>query len=195
MERIVKLISILFLLTSVSQAIEVIKAQPVINHSNIVIKPQTLAPPSHPVQTTPSINYVPKVNVTTVSVVNNASPNISAQSIKPAVNNQISPVEPQKVFFQQCTKIFPTDNERLFYLAIASINANKFKIDEIQSKSGYILFSVVKKQFLLSTATVDKKNAIIKITPTNNNYYFPVGIVTNIFKYIDLNIDVPVTKI
>lgn len=194
MERIIKLICIFVLITSVSRAAEVIKAQPVSN-SNIVIKPQIVAPPSHPVQTTPSVNYVPKVNVQTTSAVSNAKPNISAHQTTPAVNNQVSPIEPQYVSFHQCTKIFPTDTEKLFYLAIASINANKFKIDEIQSKSGYILFTVVKKQFLLSIATVDKKNAIVKITPTNNNYYFPVGIVTNIFKYIELNIDTPVSKI
>lgn len=135
--------------------------------------------------------------------------------IKPAVNQQLNlnrtnnttkPVStqttaqnpaviPQNISFQKCTKIFPVDSEKLFYLAIASINANKFTINEIQSKSGYVLFSVVQKQFLLSVANVDKKNAIVKITPANNNYYFPEGIVTNIFKYIDLNTDTEITKI
>lgn len=135
--------------------------------------------------------------------------------IKPAVNQQLNlnqtintvkPVStqtssqnpaviPQNISFQKCTKIFPVDSEKLFYLAIASINANRFTINEIQSKSGYVLFSVLQKQFLLSVATVDKKNAIVKITPANNNYYFPEGIVTNIFKYIDLNTDKEILKI
>ena len=34
----------------------------------------------------------------------------------------------------------------------------------------------------------DEKNAILKITPCNNIYKFPPGIVTNTFKYIDLNL-------
>ena len=57
-------------------------------------------------------------------------------------------VTPQNVDFEYCNKIFNINAERLFYLTIASINANKFKIDEIQSKSGYILFTAADKQFL-----------------------------------------------
>jgi len=124
--------------------------------------------------------------------------NQSTNNIKPVASQSItqnSAVIPQVISFQKCTKIFPIDSEKLFYLAISSINANKFTINEIQSKSGYVLFSVLQKQFLLSVASVDKKNAIVKITPANNNYYFPEGIVTNIFKYIDLNTDIVISKI
>lgn len=124
--------------------------------------------------------------------------NQSTNTIKPTANQSVTQnpaVIPQMISFQKCTKIFPIDSEKLFFLALSSINANKFTIDEIQSKSGYILFSVLKKQFLLSVANVDKKNAIVKITPANNNYYFPEGIVSNIFKYIDLNTDIEITKI
>jgi len=148
-------------------------------------------------------------------IINPVTNTIQSPVIKPAVNQQsslnqttnvVKPVStqtsvqnpaviPQNISFQKCTKIFPVDSEKLFYLAIASINANRFTINEIQSKSGYVLFSVLQKQFLLSVANVDKKNAIVKITPANNNYYFPEGIVTNIFKYIDLNTDKEVLKI
>ena len=212
MARTVKILSILLifcLMVSVGYAAEVIKAEPIFS-SAPVIKPHIVEPPSKPVQTlTPSVNYVPKVNQSTnVPVVKNATLNISAPkttqtlnyttttvSSTPVTTQQVSQTTPQMISFQHCTKIFPTDTEKLFYLAVASINANKFTIDELQSKSGYILFSVVKKQFLLSVATIDKKNAIIKITPSNNNYFFPAGIVNNIFKYIDLNLDTEITKI
>lgn len=210
MARTVKLLSlflIFFLTASVGYSAEVIKAEPIFSTAP-VIKPHIVEPPSKPVQTlTPSVNYVPKVNQgTNVPVVKNATLNISApkttpqslpqQTTIPVTNvTNISEVTPQMVSFQNCTKIFPSDTEKLFYLAVASISANKFTIDEMQTKSGYVLFSVVKKQFLLSVATVDKKNAIVKITPANNNYYFPIGIVNNIFKYIDLNINSEVTKI
>lgn len=207
--RILGILLIFCLMTSVGYSAEVIKAEPIFS-SAPVIKPHIVEPPSKPVQTvTPSINYVPKMNQTTnAPVVKNATLNISAPkttqnlnytttsvSPTPVATQQVSQTTPQMISFQNCTKIFPTDTEKLFYLAVASISANKFTIDEVQSKSGYILFSVVKKQFLLSVATVDKKNAIIKITPANNNYYFPAGIVSNIFKYIDLNINSEITKI
>ena len=51
----------------------------------------------------------------------------------------------QNVHFENCYKVFNTDNVSLFYLTIAAINANRFTIDEIQSKSGYILFTAVNK--------------------------------------------------
>lgn len=96
-------------------------------------------------------------------------------------------VTPQNVDFEYCNKIFNINVERLFYLTIASINANKFKIDEIQSKSGYILFTAADKQFLANVASLDDKRAILKVTPADNIYHFPLGVVVNLFKYIELN--------
>ena len=93
----------------------------------------------------------------------------------------------QDVPFEQCTKIFDIDAENLYYLTIASVNANRFKIEELQSKTGYILFNAVNKDFLASVIRIDSKKSILKVTPANNVYYFPPGIVLNLFKYIDLN--------
>ena len=188
---------------------------------NITTSPNQQTPTVKPQVNTNStiVNLNTNVNQAPKPVINPViNTNLQAQpNIKPAVNTQqtqnktlntntVKPaatqtsvqnpaVIPQNISFQKCTKIFPVDSEKLYYLAISAVNANKFTIDEIQSKSGYILFSVVKKQFLLSVASVDKKNAIVKITPANNNYYFPEGIITNIFKYIDLNTDVEISKI
>lgn len=106
-----------------------------------------------------------------------------------------SPVQPQLVDFSQCNKYFKVDAQKLFYLSLASINANRFTIDEIQSKSGYILFSVQKRQYLASVIAIDSKNSLLKITPANNNYYFPIGIVQNFFKYVELNLNTPIEKL
>ncbi len=106
--------------------------------------------------------------------------------------NQIPPVQPQQVEYSNCYKFFKIDSKKLFFLTLASVNGNRFVIDEIQSKSGYILFTAAKKQFLASIITVDSKNSMLKITPCSNVYYFPIGIVQNIFKYIELNINTPV---
>ena len=107
----------------------------------------------------------------------------------------VSLVTPQSVEFSSCTKTFEMNQEKLFYLAIASANANKFAIEEIQSKTGYILFSVAGKQYLASVVKVNAKQSMLKITPTNNNYFFPPGVVSNFFKYIDLNNEVQMTTI
>lgn len=94
----------------------------------------------------------------------------------------------QSISFEDCTKIFNINQEKLFYLTLASISANRFNIDEIQSNNGYIIFSANRNKYLASIAKIDKTNAILKITPCNNIYNFPPGVITNTFKYIDLNL-------
>ncbi len=95
----------------------------------------------------------------------------------------------QNVKYQDCIKVFNTDNVHLLYLTIASVNANRFKIDEIQSRNGYVLFTAAGKQFLASISNVNTNQGMLKITPTDDNYYFQPGVVLNIFKYIELNLN------
>lgn len=95
-------------------------------------------------------------------------------------------ITPQNVEFKTCTRTYILPAEKLFYMAIASVNANKFQIEEIQSKTGYILFTAVNKQYLASIVSIDSTHSMLKITPTNNNYFFPPGVILNFFKYIDL---------
>ena len=98
----------------------------------------------------------------------------------------------QDITFENCTKIFSINNEKLFYLTLASVSANKFTIDEIQTANGYIIFTANKNKYLATIGKVDKDNSILKITPCNNIYFFPPGILLNIFKYIDINLDTDV---
>ncbi len=95
-------------------------------------------------------------------------------------------VTPQNVDFNICTRSYILTPEKLFYMAIASANANNFTVEEIQSKTGYILFSAVGRQYLASVVKINSKTSELKITPTNNNYFFPPGVVLNFFRYIDL---------
>ena len=101
-------------------------------------------------------------------------------------------VTPQNIDYNICTRNYILTPEKLFYMSIASINANRFTIDEIQSKTGYILFTAVNKQYLASVVKVDANKSMLRITPTSNNYFFAPGIVLNIFRYIDLNGATPV---
>ena len=104
-------------------------------------------------------------------------------------------VTPQQIDFRTCTRNYILPAEKLFYMAIASANANKFKIEEIQSKTGYILFTVANKQYLASIVKIDSTHSQLKITPTNNNYFFAPGIVSNFFRYIDLNGATPMVEL
>jgi hypothetical protein len=93
----------------------------------------------------------------------------------------------QNVNYDNCYRVFDTDHVTLLYLTIAGINANRFTVDEVQTKSGYILFTAVNKQFLAMVSNVNTNQAMLRITPADNNYYFQPGIVLNIFKYIEIN--------
>ncbi len=96
-------------------------------------------------------------------------------------------VTSQNIKYTDCNKIFNIDNVTLFHLTISAINSNRFTINEIQSKSGYILFTAVNKQFLATISNVNSNQGMLKITPADGNYYFQPGIIANIFKFIDLN--------
>jgi hypothetical protein len=129
---------------------------------------------------------------------NNASAAVSPTVKKPAppaLSTTLPPVQPLEVEIENCNKIFKTDCKKLFFLTLSSINANRFTIDEIQSKTGYIIFSVGQRQFLAIVITINAQNSLLKITPCNNDYNFPIGIVQNMFKYIELNILLPVEKL
>lgn len=129
-----------------------------------------------------------------------AGQNLAYCAAKPAVQQAqappaVSPVQPTQIDFAVCNKIYKVDSQKLLYLTLSSINANRFTIEEIQSTSGYAIFSVGKRQFLANVITVNPQNSMLKITPCNNDYFFPIGIVQNMFKYIELNINTPVEKI
>ncbi len=120
---------------------------------------------------------------------------ISGQTIGEEVMSMSTLVTPQKMSFEDCNKLYKMPSDKLFYLAISSINANRFTVDEIQSKTGYILFTAVGKQFLASVVKVDNNRSILKLTPADNVYYFQPGIVLNVFKYIDVNSLEPLVQI
>lgn len=148
---------------------------PCFAQSTVATKSVTTTTKSAAIQKYPSLN-------TTLPMIN---PNISSPS----------PVEPQSIDFSSCAKSFRVDSKKLFYLTLASVNANRFKIDEIQSQSGYVIFTITQKQFLANVVSIDSQHSMLKITPCNNVYYFPIGIVQNMFKYIELNLNTPLEKL
>lgn len=136
-------------------------------------------------------NYVVLPANSTVPVVTQTI-QVNSQKTNP---QNVSPTVPQVVSFEQCTKKYSIPVDKLYFLALASVNANKFTILEIQSKTGYILFNAANRQFLASVNRVDNKSAILKIVPADNNYYFPLGILTNFFKYIDMNLTTQIEEL
>ncbi len=96
---------------------------------------------------------------------------------------------PQNISFETCTKMFAVNKEKLFYLTLGAVSANKFAVEEIQTANGYIIFTAANNKYLATVASIDPLNSILKITPCNDIYYFQPGIVLNMFKYVDVNLN------
>ena len=69
----------------------------------------------------------------------------------------------------QCTDSFSVNSEQLFYLTLGVLNKMNFKVKEVQSKTGTVLFQANSKEFLITISNKDLKNAFIKILPTDSN--------------------------
>ena len=103
-------------------------------------------------------------------------------------------VQPQNINFEDCSKMFNITKEKLFYLTLSAITANKFGVEEIQTENGYIIFSAANNKYLATIAGIDGSNSILKITPCNNIYFFQPGILINMFKYIDINLNTDIKQ-
>jgi len=112
---------------------------------------------------------------------------VQTSSLQPPA--QTSLTTPQNIAYANCTKMFTVNKEKLFYLTLAAVNANKFEVDEIQTENGYIIFTVAENKYLATIAGIDAQNSILKITPCNDIYFFPPGVFLGMFKYIDLNVN------
>ena len=118
----------------------------------------------------------------------------SAEQIQTSSQEQAiaSITQAQNIAFENCVKMFSIKKEKLFYLTLSAITKNKFSIDEIQTANGYIIFSAVNNKYLAIIAGIDSDNSILKITPCNNIYFFAPGILLNMFKYIELNLNMEI---
>ncbi len=86
--------------------------------------------------------------------------------------------------YKDCIKLYKLPYEKLFYLALSSVNGSKYELLEMQSRNGYIIFKADNKEFLISVFKKDKNSTFIKITPCDNSYYFSPQIPQKIFNYI-----------
>lgn len=84
-------------------------------------------------------------------------------------------------------KSYKTTSENLLYLLLSAINANNYSIEEIQFKTGSVLFKAYTKEFIASVSTKDGYNSFIKIIPTDNNYNFSPNLIQKLHNYIEQN--------
>jgi len=88
--------------------------------------------------------------------------------------------------YRDCIKLFKLPFDKLYFLALSSVEANKYEIVEMQSRGGYIIFKAENKEFLITVLQKDKSYSFMKISPCDNNYYFSPNIPEKIFNQIAL---------
>ena len=93
------------------------------------------------------------------------------------------------------SKSYKTSSENLLYLLLAAINAHNYSIEEIQFKTGSVLFKAYQKEFIASIATKDGYSSFIKIIPADNNYNFSPVLLQRLHNYIESNNGISFQKI
>ncbi len=87
--------------------------------------------------------------------------------------------------FADCQKSFIKQSEPFFYVVLSSIAKNNYKIEEVQSRNGLIIFKAYNKEFLANITKIDFKTSLLKITPVDNSYNFPYYLIENLYTTID----------
>ena len=85
------------------------------------------------------------------------------------------------------SKSYKTTSENLLYLLLSAINAQNYSIEEIQFKTGSVLFKAYSKEFIASISAKDGYNSFIKIIPADNNYNFSPNLIQKLHNYIENN--------
>lgn len=92
-------------------------------------------------------------------------------------------------------KSYKTSSENLLYLLLSAINEHNYSIEEIQFKTGSVLFKAYTKEFIASVSTKDGFNSFIKIIPADNNYNFSPMLLEKLHSYIEMNNNINFQKI
>lgn len=107
------------------------------------------------------------------------------------INTAIKPTMSAKDF----SKTYNTSSENLLYLLLSALNENNYSIEEIQFKTGSVLFKVATKEFIASISAQDGYNSFIKIMPADNNYNFSPAILQKLQTYLENNNSINFQKI
>lgn len=174
--------------------------------SNVILQPAQPARVSKPVQnhvvavnhnaanvnkqvvkTTANTTYKPAVKQTTTQTNTSYKP---ATPVASAVHNNVSS---QKTSINQCSETVSVNSEQLFYLTLSALNKMNYKIKEVQSKTGTVLFQVAQREFMVTIADIGANKTFIKILPTNSDYGFSPSLIQNVFYFVKANAGVTPT--
>ncbi len=144
---------------------------------------------SAPKQSSTTATSVTKIAHKTTSTSGSA---ISSQ-VASTVNKNIAQSSVQKISISQCSETVSVNSEQLFYLTLTALNKMNYKIKEVQSKTGTVLFEVAQREFMVTIADLDSNKTFIKILPTNSDYGFSPALIQNVFYFVKANSSVTPT--
>lgn len=88
--------------------------------------------------------------------------------------------------FEESFKIYPKDADTIFMSALSAINSSsQFKIAEMQTKNGYILFLHGSRYYLLTVTKRYQSQTEVKILPQNSDYSQGSDVARTVFALID----------
>ena len=116
---------------------------------------------------------------------------VFADNVPIPINSIIKSI-PSAVDFSKTYKI---SSENLLYLLLSAISAQNYSIEEIQFKTGSVLFKAYSKEFIASVSAKDGFNSFVKIIPADNNYNFSPILIQKLHNYIETNNNISVQKV
>ncbi len=162
--------------------------------TNVILQPAQPARVSQPTQNhIVAVNHnAANVNKQVVSNPNKFQTPIVKQNtaykpatpVASAVHNNVSS---QKTSINQCSDTVSVNSEQLFYLTLSALNKMNYKIKEVQSKTGTVLFEVAQREFMVTIADIGSNKTFIKILPTNSDYGFSPSLIQNVFYFVKAN--------
>ena len=112
-----------------------------------------------------------------------------------AENAAQSNVQVKKVVASDFSKSYKISSENLLYLLLSAINEHNYSIEEIQFRTGSVLFKAYTKEFVASVSAKDGYNSFMKIIPADNNYNFSPSLLQKLHTYIENNNSISFQKI
>lgn len=168
--------------------------------SNVILQPAQPARVSQPTQNhVVAVNHnaanvnkqvVSNSNMVQTPIIKQNSTYNPATPVASVVHNNVSA---QKTSINQCSETVSVNSEQLFYLTLSALNKMNYKIKEVQSKTGTVLFQVAQREFMVTIADIGSNKTFIKILPTDSDYGFSPSLIQNVFYFVKANAGVTPT--
>ncbi len=101
----------------------------------------------------------------------------------------LSPAFSNDTILSSCEKNFGLNADELYLLTLSILNGTgQFMVEEIQSKNGYILFSINEQKYIAQISKINSLSSNIKILSATSDYTKGTNVQKMVFDALNLNI-------